>query len=123
MEINLISQRIGVFYKNKEIAENFLKELLEPIPKDAIKYIHKDRDVLGVELIEGTVIECRNINNSMRGHRYNKIFVEKDISKELFENRCLPYYHPEWGAKPQVFNVNNNISKTDHAGCYYHTIC
>ena len=93
--INYIAQRIGIYYKDKFWLEDFLNELLKNIPEDII--IRREKDC--IILKDGTSIRAVKVNSGVRGHRFDKIFMQSGIDEDTYKINIRPaqvqrYYHP-----------------------------
>lgn len=99
----LFSQKIGIFYKDKEWAEDILRKYYDSIPKEIVdKYaLNNGRDF--IILKNGTFIQCVPANDSSRGYRWDKVIVQNGISDDICDIIIRPKV-----TLPRIFIEDDN---------------
>lgn len=86
----LLSQKIGIYYKHREWAERVFDEAISTIPKEAISKIVKGRYDMFCELYDGSCIKCIAATDSARAHKFDKVLIEPEINKKIYEVLIMP---------------------------------
>ena len=81
-----ISQRIGVCYRDESWARAVFDQILRQIPPQMV-YQHNDRRI---ELIDGSYIIRFPANESCRGRKLNKIYVQEGVDEEFINTVLKP---------------------------------
>lgn len=79
-----ISQRIGICYKNEEWAKEVLDQILRQTPENMIAKRMKN----GIDFIDGSYIRAFPANDSCRGRKLNRLYVQEGVDEEYI-NTCL----------------------------------
>lgn len=96
-------QNIGIFYKDKEWAENILKQCYNFLPKEIIdKYSLNNRHSF-MTLKYGTSIHCVPANDSSKGYRWDKVIVQNGISDDIYNTIIRPEV-----ISPRIFIEDDN---------------
>lgn len=101
-------QGIGIYYKNREWAENLFIKIVDGLPKEVIKVSIISKYNLYIELKEGTYIRFVSVDSKARGYRFTKMFLEPGIDKEYYDCIIRPYLRPN---NPII--LNENFSNAD----------
>ena len=80
-------KRVIVFTAYRDKAEEKLKELT---PTDNILYFRIGGSGLSVYTLDGGIFSWVNPFEPARGHKATKIYVDKEIPKEIVEGVILP---------------------------------
>lgn len=94
-KVNVLQQRIGIWYKDDAWRDRIFKEILSNIPKDSILKVTKNREII---LKDNSKITMIRANMGGRGQRFNVQFVQRDIDKEIYEDiivHCICPVHTE----------------------------
>lgn len=79
--MNPFAQRIGIYYKDFEWAQQMYGDLT----KDCTPYIlRKSRNNAMIVLNDETLILFLPANDSSRGQRFTKAFIQSGVSKEVY---------------------------------------
>lgn len=89
-------QGIGIYYKNRKWAENLFKKIIDDLPKEIIKIDITSKYNLYIELKDETHIRFVSVDNSARGYRFTKMFLEPGINKEYYDCIIRPYLRPNY---------------------------
>ena len=81
-----ISQRIGICYKNEEWAKEVLDQIYLQTPKNMIAKRMKN----GIDFIDGSYVRAFPANDSCRGRKLNKIYIQEGIDEEYVNTYLKP---------------------------------
>lgn len=112
--INIFQQKIGIYYKNRDFAEETLKYFLSALPQESIKLIKKTNNELMAVLVDGTTIRCIKANNTARGAKFDKIFIEEGIEYNIYRQIILPQYSCRYYYNPCIIRENKDIINADY---------
>lgn len=121
--INYIAQRIGIYYKDEFWLKDFLNELLRNIPEDII--VKRAKDYIGLK--DGTFIKAVRANSNVKGHRFDKIFMQSGIEEKIYNTIIRPtqtqrYYHPLVFDSKKMYNRHLSFEEYPlDADFYYET--
>ena len=102
MQSDILSTSIGIYYRTIEWLNQFIIILLDGIPPEAIVRRTKNEIVL----VGGIIIRfCPAVEN-MRGHKFNKVFMQENIPMEFFYRVISPT--TIYGYR-NVFVVDDNL--------------
>ena len=81
-----ISQRIGICYKNEEWAKEVLDQIYSQTPENMIAKRMKN----GIDFIDGSYVRAFPANESCRGRKLNKIYVQESVDEEYINTHLRP---------------------------------
>lgn len=85
--------RVGVVYIDRWWVENWFKEFAEKNRDNISKYIVNYSD-MAIVLKDGTTIRAIKANESSRGHRLDKVFVQYGVSVDEVNEYIRPLLMP-----------------------------
>ena len=85
--------RVGVVYIDRWWVENWFKEFAEKNRDSISKYIVNYSDI-AIVLKDGTTIRAIKANESSRGHRLDKVFVQYGVSVDEVNEYIRPLLMP-----------------------------
>ena len=86
--------KVGVVYKEHRWAEKWFKEFISKIDKSCVKkYILSHSDI-AVILKDGTIIKAVSATGNSRGSRFDKIFVQPGVDKDVIDHVIRPMILP-----------------------------
>lgn len=83
--------KIGVFFKTKSWAENWMKDFLDKIDQSCVlRFVRNGFAPFMIELKDGTMIKAYRADDSSRGAMIDKAFVEYGIGQDIIERVIKP---------------------------------
>lgn len=104
----IVSQRIGIYYKNRWWAVDLFKTIVSELPDEIVKCKSMSKYGMFIELKNGTSIRFVSIDSNARGYRFTKMFLESGIDKEYYDCIIRPYLRPNY---PII--LDENLSNAD----------
>ena len=89
------TNNVGIFYSTVQWAEYVFKQILDIIPQDDLRLIKKNKHEMSIILKGGTYITFIFINNNFRGKKFDRIYYQGSISKDIVNLQLRPMWYPQ----------------------------
>lgn len=92
--MNVLAQKIGIWYKNEEWRDKIFKEILSNIPEDSIRKLIKSSSEKRIELKDGSTIRMISATDTGRGTAINRSFIQEGITYDVYQTIISPCTKP-----------------------------
>lgn len=123
MKTNLFYQSIGIYYKDRQWAEEAFEMLVKEFPPECIERKTKAPRELMCCLKTGVVIRCVPATDSSRGCRFDKVLIQPGISYEVYSTLIRP--HILSGRRPSAFImcfIDDSDFQLEEANTHYYKL-
>ena len=109
----MLSQSIGIYYKDFDWASRLFNRILEYYPQEylAERGIKKNKNNLRIEFKDGSVIRFIHASESAKGCCFSKIIMQPGIDEEIIECIICPTLKHQ-NRRIMIFKNENDI-------CFY----
>lgn len=89
--IDLTARRIGIYYKDREWAEECFDYLIEQIPKEYIGKITKSKSEMYCGLYNGDTIRAVRASENARGYKFTDIIMQEGLDDDAMFIRIMSH--------------------------------
>lgn len=90
----MLTQKIGIWYKDREWRNKVFNEIISNIPEDSIRKICNNPYDKAIELKDGSTIRMISATESGRGNAVNRSFIQDGISYDVYSTIIYPCTKP-----------------------------
>lgn len=109
---NILSQKIGIFYKDTEWKGKIFGEIVEYYSSlDIIEFHRYSKWDVRIVLKDNTEIIFVEANERCKGHKFSKAIIQPEVDQSIIDNVIRPCIVPFMGTQCYVFDIYNNEIK------------
>ena len=118
--MNYLTRMIGIWYHDRKWAENVFDAIIKGIPEKAILRIRKFMPEMTVVFTDESILRMVCANTTARGCRFNEVYIQDGIRKEIYEQIISPCVLPNCSMERVIRNEEDIVRGGTLAKEYYY---
>ena len=88
--VNILRQKIGIYYKNREWGKKCFEHVVSQIPKEMVDRVINNKNEMTCILINGDIIMAVRACDGIRGRKFTGVIVQDEIKEKVLREIIYP---------------------------------